>query len=499
MQKAYSLLLIMFFSFSTQAQIQPPGFEWAKSFGGWASDGLYDMGADDEGHVYVCGNYYEVICFDTICVSPPTSRRSGTYLAKYDSLGNVVWAQHFAAYPVVAIEVSKSGDIYIAGHFTGSIILGMDTLVHPNRASVWGGYITKLNKEGAVQWAMSPGETNVFTLLLKEDALYLTGGLHVPSLDFGEIIIQRKSKDEDVYFAKFDTSGKAIYVKILGEKGSRYANISALAVSEEGKVFISGGMYDTLILDDLVITQKAKAGNYVAAFDEFGTPQWVQQFHADTIGHYVGINGLFVIDNYRVIGFAHSWGFFYWDEQEYNSFNGRHFTFGVDFEGNKQFIRLHPSGYSPYRFFVNKHQIYGCGNRSGDIQVNRYDSTGNLVWKKRIFAPDQNDPWGIAGNSKGNLYVVGGFYEAGTYVDTHVVYNSWCCNHELWVGRMSIDSFVNRIAVSTSMGKNEPWEVYPNPFSDKLYISGNIQSPMSLEMRDLQGRIVWTKKSLLLT
>jgi hypothetical protein len=44
---------------------------------------------------------------------------------------------------------------------------------------------------------------------------------------------------------------------------------------------------------------------------------------------------------------------------------------------------------------------------------------------------------------------------------------------------------------------NDPgFTIYPNPASDRFFISGNINLPASLVLMDISGRVIWEKRVL---
>lgn len=121
------LLLISFFIasyFVGLAQIEPPRFEWAKSFGGWDYDYLMDMVVDEEGSVYVTGFFYDFICFDTLCVAAASSDTSDIFVAKYDSTGIPVWAKTFGSNGIDegrALGLDHEGNLLLAGGYSGTV------------------------------------------------------------------------------------------------------------------------------------------------------------------------------------------------------------------------------------------------------------------------------------------------------------------------------------------------------------------------------------------
>ena len=70
--------------------------QWAKSFGGTASDKGISIGTDSLGFIYISGYYNNEATFDGITLSNtnqwPFDFNKENFVAKLDSTGNVIWA-----------------------------------------------------------------------------------------------------------------------------------------------------------------------------------------------------------------------------------------------------------------------------------------------------------------------------------------------------------------------------------------------------------------------
>jgi hypothetical protein len=511
-ERILSILFLLIWG-NLHAQIQPPTFEWAKSFGGWNDDYLLDMGVDDAGNVYVCGEFKGFMCFDTICIFSQLEDTSDIFLEKYDSLGNVVWAKAFGGRWTdedAEIEVSPAGDIYLSGKFSDSIQIGTEVL-HANDPNFYfygapDCFIAKLNTDGEVQWVIHPGTSHVFDIKLQNDELYVSGTLSVSFLEFGESRVWRNSNKEDTYLVKLDANGQVIWSKTFGIIGDKSALISSIAVSEDEKIFISGRSIDTLLIDNLVITYNSEELEFIVGLDEAGTALWGEYFVMGS-SHSFSISGLNVVDKNTVVALGRLRGNIILKDTIYRYEGRTYFNLGINFNGESEWFHTNPGRLSVTQSTVLNNQLYVCGTLFsninlgdtsltvnelgfGDVVILRYDSTGQLVWGKALSSPAEDDGLGICVNSKGNLYVAGGFFDFDTLIDSLVVSNSWGGSFEPWVGRMSKDSFY--IPPPPLPNPISPiWQVFPNPFMDSLYVSGKFKPPLQLTLLDIQGRLIW--------
>jgi hypothetical protein len=138
---------------------------WAKNHGGVTTnmgEGGNSLTTDNIGNVFVTGYYTS----PSVVFGPYTLTNTGTgftsFLAKYDSNGNVLWAKNIsgaATYPygnmANSVSVDASGNSLVTGYFeNGSINLGTYTLTNSGGADI---YIAKYDPSGNVLWANKLG------------------------------------------------------------------------------------------------------------------------------------------------------------------------------------------------------------------------------------------------------------------------------------------------------------------------------------------------------
>src|ERR1700685_2849940 len=105
------------------ANAQVPNWEWARS--AYAANGL-GISTDVSGNVLVAGGFDgPMITFGSY-----TLTGGGAFLTKYDSSGNVTWAQSAVGNAAAhCVTTDANGNIYVAGGFGSSnITFGSDTL-----------------------------------------------------------------------------------------------------------------------------------------------------------------------------------------------------------------------------------------------------------------------------------------------------------------------------------------------------------------------------------
>ncbi|MFI5203453.1 MAG: SBBP repeat-containing protein, partial [Flavobacteriales bacterium] len=168
-------------------------FIWAFKIGGPGGDYSYDLEFDNNGDVYLAGVFYDNVDFDPgpgtfAMMATQMGSGNSAYLAKYDSLGNFIWARDVDATwgsSSSEIEVDVSGNVLVIGSFGGVIDLDPGIAVQDYTSVGWPGnvnrdvFILKLTSSGSyLQSIVFTGggmEDNVRAYLDTNDNIYLTG------------------------------------------------------------------------------------------------------------------------------------------------------------------------------------------------------------------------------------------------------------------------------------------------------------------------------------
>ncbi len=119
------------------------------------------------------------------------------------------------------------------------------------------------------------------TTFSKDGHIYVTGGAQDSSITLGSIT----TNNINVYVAKYDTLGNALWVK--GARGRGYP--TAIVTDQAGNVYITGGFqYPTLSFGPVVLTNPNNSPTtyiFLAKYDSSGNFIW-----AKGVGHLPGIN-----------------------------------------------------------------------------------------------------------------------------------------------------------------------------------------------------------------
>ncbi len=195
---------------------------WAKSAGGSNEDAGTGIAIDASGNSYITGYYKSyTIVFGTTTMTNSGIPDGNVLVAKYDALGNPLWAKQAISYGNdfgLGIAVDAGGNAYITGNYNNAnIIFGSTTLTNTSTGTTAIGdfFAAKYDATGTELWAKnlssSYGAWGVSIALDGAGSCYIAGFFEDPTLSFGSIPLT-SAGGKDVYVAKIGTSSTvAVY------------------------------------------------------------------------------------------------------------------------------------------------------------------------------------------------------------------------------------------------------------------------------------------------
>jgi hypothetical protein len=273
---------------------------WVKSAGGTSYDWAESISLDVSGNCYITGTFLSpTITFDTT-----TLTSFGTYdfyLAKYDPAGNLVWVNQYGSNGQdrgLSVSCDNSGHCYLAGTFLSStLIIGSDTLI--NSSGSGNIMLMKFDTAGNALWARSAGGiSDDGATGVAADAFgncYVTGHYESGSVTFGSITITNTTPYYNLFLAKYNAAGTAVWARGVGGPKSDFAN--AVAADNYGNAYITGRFQSTSMnFGSFTVTNGSSSGTvdntYVAKYDSTGTVLWAKDVggNDDTRGYTVAVS-----------------------------------------------------------------------------------------------------------------------------------------------------------------------------------------------------------------
>jgi hypothetical protein len=486
------LIVFLFACMASTSFSQVPSWIWAHNATGADDDEGYGIATDLNGNIFISGIYLsDTIRFDTTALFP-----RGIFLTKYNADGNVLWAKRADPNTLFApnkVATDRFGNCYLTGYFYSQVIFGIDTLnaVQENI------YLVKYNSSGDLVWAKSAGGNLIdqSSGIATDDSgnIYITGNFTSTTIFFGGISITKPSNTgTDVFVAKYDSSGTAVWAKRLGGSDSEFGN--SIAVDANHNVFVTGSYLSPSITfgsSTLINAGGASDDFFIAKFDSVGNPSWAKGSSGSTVsdggsgvatdysgniyatGYFSGIT----ISFGAAASITTAGGFFL---VKYNSAGtalwARNPSMGGG-EGRALAIDAAGSVYVTGNYYPTI--TFGSSTLSNtgatNLFVVKYNSSGTPQWAKNAFATSSTViPGSIALDTNNTIYVAGSFFSPTVQFGIHAIVNSGSSG-EVFIARLGLPNVdVNEIAEN----ENE-LSAYPNPSNGSVRINFQKASPVA--------------------
>jgi hypothetical protein len=249
---------------------------WVQTF---ASPGAVKVDAiaiDPNGNTIAGGQFIrDLTCSQVTLTNRGPVGTADAFLAKLDPDGNLLWMTQFGAniYDTLkGIAVDSSGRIYATGSFMNTAQWGDTTLTSYGNSDI---YLTSLTPEGGVEWATQAGGASVdlaSALALSPNGNLILSGSVAGDVDFDDIQLTN-ALNSQVVVAAADGSGRFLWAHSGGSSQADAAQ--AVAVDPDNAVTLVGYFAGPAELGSLVLTNSAIRYTFSARFAPDGTPLWL--------------------------------------------------------------------------------------------------------------------------------------------------------------------------------------------------------------------------------
>jgi hypothetical protein len=260
----------------------PSAKPWVISAGGAGPDRGHEV-LDESGNPIITGTFAGSASFGTTTLTAKGT--DALFAAKLDPSGQVTWAVPidgtFLARNATGHAVDGSGNVYVAGGFSGTLSVGALTVPAKGETDV---FVVKLDPTGKPLWAVSAGgpgtgassgrTTNADNLAVDSAGNATIAGEFLGTLTFGSTSLTAKGIS-DGFVARLDPSGKFVWAVQLGSDSTSGEGAYGVAVDGSGNVttgaMISKGVGDApASFGTLSLAAKANFEICVAKLDSSG-------------------------------------------------------------------------------------------------------------------------------------------------------------------------------------------------------------------------------------
>ncbi|MCB0855831.1 MAG: hypothetical protein KDD63_26600, partial [Bacteroidetes bacterium] len=173
------------------------------------------------------------------------------------------------------IAVDSDMNYYVIGDFEDQIIFGSDTLNSNGNDDI---FLAKYDALGQVVWAVNAGGTaDEYGNQISIDGtgnVYIAGEAKSSSLSFGNLTISANT--DDAFVAKYDPTGQVIWAKAFGDVGGSKALAEGLDIDASGNCYLSGNFIGTVSFGAYSLTASGSYDIFVAKLDPAGQVLWAK-------------------------------------------------------------------------------------------------------------------------------------------------------------------------------------------------------------------------------
>ena len=529
----------------TVRQVFAQSWQWARgttcsSYLGGSEGWL--VKTDGSNNVFLSGFYYG----DSICAGNNTfynpvnpANNVQTLIIKYDSAGALLWARAGAngqSRPV-AMVTDRSGNLYVFGYFTkDSIRFDDHKLVNPAFDTLapdfnYCYYLLKYNAAGKVVWAKA-GSGNFHPdgdylhpggiALDGAGNIYITATFNKRTIAFGADTLYNADPvngTNDLFLAKYDTSGNAIWYRSFG--GAKDDYVLDIIAGADNKLYMTGYFKSGFIQfgTTKLFTNNKKA--YLVSLDTAGNVVWAVGAGSKAVARCLATDA----DNNIYVGGGFIDTVTFNNNYTYYNANGGFFLLKYDRQG----AIIRPLVYYPMQPLIKCCDVYSiaadkCDNIwvSIDLEPGKgvtldstvtayppgnsvdptlfagYTSSGTLIEYVALPSGSGNNTGlantGLVADNRGNLLLAADYRAIDPLIigkDSLHVYNGEQTN--IFVAKYKPANGCDSVTPPT-YPEVPVITIYPDPASDIAILDyyGNLGTGAQAAIRDIAGRLIKT-------
>jgi len=480
MKNIFSLLAFIL-SLGMTAQTAP-AIQWQKTLGGSNWDqGVSICQTTDGGSVLVS-------------YSPSTdgnvtgNHGDGDYwVVKLDNSGNIQWQKSLGGsgydYPY-DIQQTSDGGYIVAGRTQSNN--GDVTGYHGSVYSDF--WVVKLDANGNIQWQKTIGgnsEDIAYSIKQTSDGGYIVAG-QSSSTD-GDAIGHLSYNNTDLWIVKINSIGNIQWQKSFGGYGTELA-LDAKQTSDGG--YIVAGATDSNSGD--VTLLYGEYDYWVLKLDSTGNLQWQKTFGGsgtDSAQSVIQTSD----GGYMVAGLSRSGNGLVHDHYG-NLYTNDAWIIKLDASGNivwkkskggtgndvANFIKEVPDGGYVFAGYSSSDDGDAAGNPTGSANfwIVKIDNNGNVIWQKSMGGSLADFGESMSQTSDGGFIITGSSYSNNGDLTFHYGNPTY---PDIWVVKLGPE------VLSTNETNFEKFSIYPNPATDKLFVSG-LSSDEKYEIYSVTGQ-----------
>lgn len=228
---------------------------------------------DASGNIYVAGTFTGTVNFGGI--SKSSAGQKDIFLAKYTKAGTLVWIQTAGGAEddiATGLDIDADGNIYVTGSFSATASFDNNSLISAGEGDM---YVAKYNNSGTLQWIRAGGgikyDGGYDVAVDNQGNVYVTGVFTGNSYFSG--IPQSGIGVIDAFICKYDSTGALLWIQTAGGTNTDVFP-NGVDTDANGNVFIAGNLLGTASFSGISLSTAGSYDIFIAKYNSSGTIQW---------------------------------------------------------------------------------------------------------------------------------------------------------------------------------------------------------------------------------
>jgi hypothetical protein len=265
------LLMLAFFisTFNAGAQC----WHWAINMGGTNYESPTSISVGPDGNSAITGEFTGTFILGSDTLTASSFR--DVFTAIVDSNGAVLKGMAGVGDGVEnignGIATDTNGNIFITGNFTDTITFDDVPLVSAGNGDI---FIVKYDASGNLLWARrAGGGSDIYANDIAVDPAgncYIIGEFYDSASFDGNVVYSTIA--QDVFTAKYDPDGNGVWAASSGGLSGDWG--TGIAVDSLGNVFIAGYFQSQFVFNETTHSSEGNRDVFMAMYDVSGSPQW---------------------------------------------------------------------------------------------------------------------------------------------------------------------------------------------------------------------------------
>ncbi len=233
------------------SQYQTDGsYGWTQTVGGTDFDEGYSIVADNNGNVYIAGDFRGTVDFDpTDGIDSRTSNGGfDIFVSQYQTDGSYGWTQTVGGAGDDygnSVAIDDSGNIYVTGLFRGTVDFDPTSGTDSHSSNGSGDiFISQYQTDGSYGWTQTVGGTDFdegYSIVADNNGNVYIAGDFRGTVDFDPTdgIDSRTSNGGfDIFVSQYQTDGSYGWTQTVGGAGDDYGN--SVAIDDSSNIYVTG-------------------------------------------------------------------------------------------------------------------------------------------------------------------------------------------------------------------------------------------------------------------